>query len=173
MNFRKYEFQTWTELNDFISVNKAQLIGRKIDEYYCYGGCMNMGSAEPIVLVIGNLCVCLDYLFLSSITIHTFSKETFKSDISLNFLYKDTCCSRNLRFAIMLDEEFPLYDFRIEDISVDKFSHKFEINSSTGETRPEGGDYFSVIKFHMENEKKLCICAADAICDGWVDAWIE
>ncbi len=51
-----------------------------------------------------------------------------------------------------LDEEFPLYGIPIHDVMLGAFTTEFEINPVNGDTRPEGGNYFDVIRIIMEND---------------------
>ena len=37
----------------------------------------------------------------------------------------------------------------------------FECDAITGEIRPEGGDYFSVIRLHLDSGTVLYFCSAD------------
>ena len=62
---------------------------------------------------------------------------------------------------------------RIEGYEIEKFSEEYEINPSTGTTRPKGGDYFKKITFKLSNGKKLCICAEDVEVDGYCEIAIE
>ena len=64
-------------------------------------------------------------------------------------------------------------DTKIVDYELESFHDEYEINPSTGETRPEGGDYFKQISFILDNDNKLCICAEDSEVDGYCDTWVE
>ena len=171
--FNTYEFKTWTDFSDFIKDNKDSIVGQRINGLYWNGG-MGCGMSDgPIVFLLDKICICMEYYLLSDIVIYTFSQQQLNADMTLNFLYKDIPESRNVKHFVWLDETLPLRGRKIKDISLCKFSHKFEINPSTGETRPDGGDYFSTIVCNLDNGWKLCICAEAAIYDGYVDVWIE
>ena len=94
-----------------------------------------------------------------------------KNDRSLNFLYRDIPGSCKLETWVHEDEEFPYIGNVIEDIDVDCFSSEFEINPSTRETRPKGGDYFSTITVYLDDDKEFYICAASPICDGGIEVY--
>ena len=61
----------------------------------------------------------------------------------------------------------------IIDYELNHFTDEYIINPSDDQTRPEGGDYFKEIIFHLDNEKKLCICPQNAETDGYCDIWME
>ena len=60
---------------------------------------------------------------------------------------------------------------KVADITIERFSEEFEINGTTGETRPNGGDYFKTITVHIENGSRFYICGRDARDDGYLDVW--
>ena len=173
--YRKFEFKTWTEFSAFIEENKGKVIGKAIDGFYC--NCMltknYLFSDEPIVFVVGDMCICILYYSLSSITLYTFSRKDCGMDVPSDFLFENAPEDDGPRYYIPPCDDLPLCGVPISDITLRKFSHEFEINASTGETRPDGGDYFSTIVCDMENGKILCIRAEDAMFDGYVDIWVE
>ena len=61
----------------------------------------------------------------------------------------------------------------IKQITVDRFSHAFEINGATGEMKPDDGDYFSTIRIFLDNERVIGFQGCDAISDGYVYYWTE
>ena len=64
-------------------------------------------------------------------------------------------------------------DTKIVDYELESFHDEYEINPASGETRPEGGDYFKQISFILDDDNKLCICAEDSEVDGYCDVWVE
>ena len=75
-------------------------------------------------------------------------------------------------------EEFYFNDFNVKDkqiisFSLECFCDEYEINPSTGETRPEGGNYFREIAFNLDDGSRLKICAEDSLFDGYCDVWME
>ena len=171
-SIRKYRFRERTDFLVFLEENRSLFIDRKIKGFY-NGTAFGYGSDSPVVLEFDGHCVMFDYLFLSSIKIAVFPAELFDQDNTLNFLYWDIPESRKLYHPEFFDSDFPFYDCVIEDVQLDGFSQEFEINPSGTKTRPSGGDYFSVIRFLMDNGDAFCICAAPATCDGYVDTWAE
>ena len=167
---KKFEFTDATSFLAFLDEKIDKVIGQKICRYYS-DGFFNSFACGPVVFELENFSVIIRYSFYSDITIYVVDKEMVINDKSLNFLYKDTPESSKLETWVHEDEEFPYVGNTIEDIHVKCFSQEFEINPSTGETRPEGGDYFSTITIYLENDKEFYICAASPMCDGGIDVW--
>lgn len=69
--------------------------------------------------------------------------------------------------------EIDCYGKTIIDYELNKFSDEYIIEPSADITRPEGGDYFKEIIFHLDNNKKICICAENAETDGYCNIWME
>lgn len=69
--------------------------------------------------------------------------------------------------------EFDCYGESIIDFELNKFSDEYIIEPSSDTIRPDGGDYFKEIIFHLSNDKKICICAENAESDGYCDIWME
>ena len=61
----------------------------------------------------------------------------------------------------------------IVDYELESFNDEYIINPSDDTIRPQGGDYFKEIVFHLDNNKKLCICAENGEFDGECDIWLE
>lgn len=91
--------------------------------------------------------------------------------------YTDTKLLRNEDLQIINDEvcklELDYSNSYIIDYEIERFLDEYIINPRDDVTRPEGGDYFKEIIFHLSNNKKLCICAENAEFDGYCDIWIE
>ena len=62
---------------------------------------------------------------------------------------------------------------KLVDFEIIKFSEEYEINPSTEETRPAGGDYYREIIFKLDNGKTLTIVAQDSLSDGYMDIFIK
>ncbi len=62
---------------------------------------------------------------------------------------------------------------RIEGFEIGRLVGEYEINPSSGTVRPDNEDYFKKVTFKLSNGNNLCICAEDAISDGYCDIWIE
>ncbi len=168
-----YNFKYRADFLRFIEKNKNDLIGKRIRGFF-NDICYESGSCSPVVLMFDNYCIMLDYMFLSDIKIAVFPVELFEQDPTLLFVYKKENPDVRLTLYVeAFDPDFPFYDCMIEDISLDGFSHEFEVSAATGITRPAGGDYFSVIRVQMDNGRTMCICAASSICCGYLDTWTE
>ena len=69
--------------------------------------------------------------------------------------------------------DFDCYGEYIVDYELNRFSDEYIIDPVYDTTRPDGGDYFKEIIFHLSNKKKICICAENAEADGYCDIWME
>ena len=168
--FKKFTFTDATSFLAFLDANIDHVIGQKICRYYS-DGFFNDFACGPVVFELERFSVIIRYSFYSDITIYIADKEMVAGDRSLNFLYRDIPESCELETWVHEDEEFPYIGNVIEDIEVQCFSHEFEINPSTGETRPDGGDYFSKITVYLDHDEVLYICAASPMCGGGIDVW--
>ncbi|MCR4708747.1 MAG: hypothetical protein K5653_00645 [Clostridiales bacterium] len=167
---KEYKFYNAEPLIQFISDNKDKIIGQHIRKFYSTKAIMEM-SDIPIVFVLDDYSVIVSYFIYSDMTLHIVDSQIKGKEICLNFLYKDFPGSDILDERAFEIEDFAFIDQEISDIHIERFSHEFETNPSTGETRPEGGDYFSMITVDMCDGQKLHICAADTLYDGYVEFW--
>lgn len=62
---------------------------------------------------------------------------------------------------------------KIVSVDVRRFSEEFDIDFARGTCRPAGGDYFSTISITLDNGVRICLCGADALCDGYIELWAE
>lgn len=69
--------------------------------------------------------------------------------------------------------DFDCYGETIIDYELNRFSDEYIIEPSSDTTRPEGGDYFKELIFHLSNSKKICICPENAETDGYCNIWME
>ena len=169
MKIAEYRFMDATPLLNCIDKYKSDIIGRPIKAYYAmYSyGCMN---DQPIVFQFDHIAIAVFYFFYSDLTLYTFKPEQLTNDPSLSFLFEDDP-ERASDCYPLAKEDFPFIGCRIADVTVERFSEEFEINAATGETRPEGGDYFKKITVHLEDGRRFYICADDAISDGYIEIW--
>ena len=166
---KTFSFTEAAPLIDFIEKHKNSIVGKSIHAFYSSALFGDM-TDEPLAFEFDDFILVLQYFFYSDITIRTIEPNLFHSDESLNFLYKNIEWSRNVRHYIQ-KIDFPYNNAKIVDISIECFSEEFEINGATGETRPNGGDYFRTITIHLENGHQFHICALDAMADGYVRVW--
>jgi len=164
-----FSFTEAAPLISFIQKHKSELVGKCINCFYS-SNVFGSISDEPLVFEFDDFVLVLHYFFYSDMTIQIIDPELFHSDETLNFLYRDIWESRHVHHYIQ-KIDFPYTNCKITDITVEQFSEEFEINGATGETRPDGGDYFKMITVHLENGKQFYICALDAISDGYVEIW--
>lgn len=164
-----YSFMEATPLIGFIEERKKDIIGKPIVKYYSLTlyGCM---SDEPVAFEFEDLTIVLFYFIYSNLTLRILDPHLLHANPDLNFLYKDVPESRNVRHYLE-EREFPFVGCKVADITIERFSEEFEINGTTGETRPDGGDYFKAITVHMENGSRFYICGRAAMYDGYLDVW--
>lgn len=153
----------------YITQNKERIIGKRIVGYYSDAWFGSMAE-NPIVFEMEDYCIIVRYYWLSSVTLYIVDTDTFKNDMSLNFLYKDVPGSRNVTEWVYKCDA-PFIGKKIVDIQVDRFSEGFEMNPATGELHPDGGDYFSVITVFLDDGSCFHVCAADFIYDGYIETW--
>ena len=164
-----FEFYNAEPLLAFIKQNRDRIIGQHIRHFYSSAPFGEM-SDTPLAFELDDYSIVLSYYFYSAMDLYVVDSQSLRKDLSLNFLYRDIPESRNLRYRIS-EVEFPYIGQAITDIRLVRFSHEFEINPSTGETRPDGGDYFSVITIVLSSSQEFNICAATTICDGYIEIW--
>ena len=114
-----------------------------------------------------------NYLIFDDDTILKFNYNWF-SMIDIELTSKE--CLRKTELESLKDiENFELdcYGTTIIDYELNRFSDEYIIEPSSDTIRPEGGDYFKEIIFHLSNGKKLCICAENAESDGYCNIWLE
>ena len=166
---KHFKFDTAEPLLRFLYQNKERIIGQHIRRFYSSTAFGEM-SATPLAFELDDYSIVISYYFCSSMNLYVVDSDSLKNDLSLNFLYQDKPESRNLRQWIS-EAKFPYLGQAVEDICISRFSHEFEINPSTRETRPDGGDYFSAITVVLSSGREFNICAADSICDGYIEIW--
>lgn len=114
-----------------------------------------------------------NYLIFEDDTVLKFDYNWFSMiDIEITNLK----CLRDSEIeAIKSGDNFDLdcYGETIKDFELNKFSDEYIIEPSSDTIRPDGGDYFKEIIFHLSNGKKICICAENAESDGYCNLWME
>jgi hypothetical protein len=170
----KYDWINFKEakpLIDFINLNKAQIINQSIKGIYCTSsplfsnGRKSAWMDTPLILIISNYEIVIDYMFYSDLSIMIKPLQNSVSEYEKEYEYGSLLANCKPYWNAPENLE-------IEDIEVTRFDSEFEINPSTGKTRPKGGDYFSVIALRLKDNKKLCICAQDSMSDGYMDIWV-
>ncbi|MBR3362179.1 MAG: hypothetical protein IKG39_12640 [Lachnospiraceae bacterium] len=174
----KFEFLEATPLIDFVEKNKSKIIGHTLTGFYmdiwpAVGRCQI--SDMPMIIEMDECCLVVNYLIPSSMEITIAQKDEIEQDEEYIWIMDRRNVIRNF-----FGEEFGLDKMRgrieghiVETIEIKRFSEEFEINGSTGETRPEGGDYFSTIRIILDSGMAICFCGSDAINDGYIEAWLE
>lgn len=162
-NNKEYYFDNFNELSNFL-FEMLKLIKNKeildiVSDTPLFGIIDNGKSLDGKVIIKfeDNTALKLNYLWWSKIHIEFIDNyKKYTKDI----------------------EEFYFDDFNVKDkqiisFSLECFCDEYEINPSTGETRPEGGNYFREIAFNLDDGSRLKICAEDSLFDGYCDVWME
>lgn len=186
----KYDFTEAEPLLRFIDENRDKIIGQHIRGFYSvglfagYSDFYNMTENEPddwvfytllsggetdcpIAFRLDDFCIVVEYYFISELGLYITDTDSLISDLSLNFLFKDIPESSALSYNLK-KTEFPYTDKEISDIQIERFSEEFEIDPSTGETCPDGGDYFSTITVTFTDNERMHIHGGDADDDGYM-----
>ena len=175
---REYSFTEATPLIDFLDKYSGRIIGNQIKNFYVdfwpnYG--RYSLSDRPVVLELNDCFVVISYLIPSDIGIIVGTED----EVSQN---KDAADMINIKNVLVdyYDTEFSrgvkkeeIENCKIIKVEVERFSCAFECNPVTEEIRPDGGDYFSTIRMHLDSGVTLCFCGADSITDGYVEVWCE
>lgn len=172
---KTFHFEEAKPLLKFIELHYKEIIGHRIKTLYISywpETDRHIMSDEPVVLEMDNGCIMLEYLAYSDLTITIGSKDELKQqdDVDVVMNYRE-----EIPNYFEFDDSVKKDDIEgreVVDITVDRFSHAFEYNIR-GDERPEGGDYFSTIRLHLDNGLKLCFCGADAEADGYIFSWCE
>ena len=162
-----FAFDNAEPLLMFIDQHKDRIMGQHI-RHFCSSAAFGEMAETPLAFELDDYSIVISYYHLSSVDLYLVDTPSLKNDLSLNFLHRENPESRNLREWIS-EEKFPYIGQAIKDIRIDRFSHEFEINPSTGETRPDGDDYFSKITVVLSSGQEFNICAADTFCDGYIE----
>ena len=118
-------------------------------------------DAQNYIVFEDNTVLKFDYRWFSLIDIRLTEVECLHKNEQEWFVNSD----------MLLDLDYA--NSTIIDYELNHFTDEYIINPSDDQTRPEGGDYFKEIIFHLDNEKKLCICPQNAETDGYCDIWME
>lgn len=117
----------------------------------------------------------VNYLIFDDNTILKFNYNWF-SMIDIELTQLDSLREAEIKgLEERKDEQFDFdcYGETIVDFELNRFNDEYIIEPSSDTIRPEVGDYFKEIIFHLSNGKKICICAENAEFDGYCDIWLE
>ncbi len=175
---REYSFTEATPLIEFLDKYQDKIVGNHIKNFYVdfwpnYGRCSL--SDCPVVLELDDCFVVISYLIPSDIGIMVGTKNELSAnkDVADMIDIKNVLVDYyNQEFSLGVKKE-EIENCKITKIDVERFSSAFECNSATEEIRPEGGDYFSTIRLHLDSGTILCFCGADSITDGYIEVWCE
>ena len=175
---RKFHFIEATTLVTLIEAYKSKIIGKRLKNLYVdfwpdYGH--HSSFSAPIILELGSNYFVINYGVTSDMTVIVGTKDEIQQDRFVTQMLQnkeeddENYYSGPFECGATKDE----IDGRIiKRISVKRFSDSFE-SDIYGNRRPKGGDYFSVIRLHLDSGTVLCFCGASGICDGYTDIWCE
>ena len=162
----------------FIEENRKAIIGHVLiySSVYFWHARFNAGLFdEPLILESDNGFVDIDFRYPSEMTITVGTKDEFLRSRNYEKILRNRkpisayIGTKSYGGAVTDCSE----DFTIVDIEVERFSHAFECEPSSGTIRPAGGDYFSAIILMFRNGRKLHIQGSDAANDGYTEVWQE
>lgn len=174
MKNHEYYIDEFKTLKIFIEKLFNEIKNKKIEYIYTLGGTTggvvkeySAYDASDYVYVVfdDDSVIKFQYNFFSMMYITYTDLDSLREEEKMN-LSDDRevlLCKLNLEY----DKS------KIVDYEIEQFSDEYIIEPSSDMTRPEGGDYFKEIIFHLDNDKKLCICAQNAEFDGYCDVWVE
>ena len=172
---KKYTFIEATPLLSFLEENKSKIVGHILKHLFANfwpdKGRYSM-SDEPFIIELDDCFILIQYLIPSDITFYVGSEDEIRqidNDILRIKEYVNDYYGEEFGSG---EKKEDIEDNVIRDITVERFSHAFEYNIR-GDMRPEGGDYFSTIRLHLESGKTLCFVGDDAIVDGYIRYWCE
>lgn len=169
MKIREYTFYEAEPFLKFIEENIDKLAGKEIKRVYT-DGVFGSITDTPVAFEFEDVCIVVEYFFYSDIKLTVTDPKTFYEDESFEYV----------RGARSVDTEasdwdkdmlFPYIGRSVKDAALERFSEEFEINGATGETRPDGGDYFKTIAVFFDNGMQFFICGQDAMDDGYMRLW--
>ena len=175
-----YRFYNATELINFLESNKSRYEGKVLKEVYtdfgnCYIPFRRQLTDNPVILQIDDLYVAVNCYVPSDLNIiagkfddvYDYSDERWVLDNSLD------CDDEPVHEFMDRPPASDIKNHKIVSVDVKRFSDEFDIDYARGVCRPNGGDYFSTISITLDNGVKICICGADAMCDGYIELWAE
>ena len=168
-------FTEATPLIDYIEKYREEIVGHTLKHLfinYWPGKNGASSSDEPVILELDSICLLIEYLVLSNLTIKIGSLEEIKNEDGAEKII--TIRDHIINYFEFCDDvkREDIEGQVITDITVDRFSHSFEYNIQ-GDEHPDGGDYFSTIRVSLKNGLTLCMRGDDAICDGYICYWCE
>ena len=169
---------TFTEaesLLGFLEKHKSKIVGHKLKHlfanYWPEKGRYSL-SDEPFIIELDDCFIMIQYLIPSDITFFIGSEEEIRPIDEGILDIKERLVDYYVEEFERGEKKEDIEDNVILDVSVERFSHAFEYNIH-GDMRPEGGDYFSTIRLHLESGKSLCFVGDEALADGYIRYWCE
>lgn len=167
----KYYIDEYKTFNEFVNELLIKIKDKKIKSFVSLCGLYwteQLDFAEKVYDTDAE-----NYIIFEDDTVLKFQYNWF-SMIDIELTHKD--CFKKTELESLKDlENFDLdcYGTTIVDYELNRFCDEYIIEPSSDTIRPEGGDYFKEIIFHLSNGKKLCICAENAESDGYCNIWLE
>ena len=177
MEQKIYTFTEATPLVQWLEEHRDWFVGHRLERINMSPSISNgvLRLEYPLFLVLDDHCICVDYMVVSELQLLTADRN--------DFLVGEECDAYGKRevffqsrlpeqddLRLLWDPRFPAMGQRIMDVRVERFSEGFE--DWEGDIKPDG-DYFSTLRFLLEDGTILCIRGEMPIDDRWMDVWLE
>ncbi len=173
---QRYSFSEATGFLVFIEKHFDMLVGHVLAELFTDRWPLinhEIITDEPIILRIDDCYIVINYFIPSDIELIIGSKEEIAQYDGNGIIN-----TKNV-FTDYYNEEFSdgipknlIEGCLIQNIELERFSKSFECNIQ-GDVRPDGGDYFSTIRFFLDSGTILCLCGSSSKDDGYCRIWCE
>ena len=166
----EYFIDNFKILNDYINEFTLLVKNKKIIKFIPYSAfSIHSNITSDLVYTTDEQ----NYLVFEDNSILVFNYNIF-SMISISFTNYENLNAVEKKI-IDTENSFDLdfYNQTIIDYELNHFKDEYIINPATDETRPNGGDYFKELIFHLSNNKKICICPEHIESDGYCSIWME
>ena len=162
---KQYKFTEAQPLIDFIDRFKQETIGHTLVGYH--SDLWPIGrkwiTDLAIILEMDDYCIAFATFFLSELELTIGKKEEMETDADL----RDMLHERGFPEDEYAETKHLVEGCKVLSVSVERFSDAFIVSECTEEVRPEGGDYFSVIRLCLDSGTTLCYCGYDEYTEYW------
>lgn len=172
---KEFQFEEAEPFLAFINANREHFIGHEIKELftqYWIPRTEDISSDEPVVFVMDDCCIVVDFFFPSDITISIGTREEIQEDTSLSSVMNTKKAVHDY-YGCELDWGVKKEDIegcKIIGVELERFTEWPDMEIIQ---RPKIGDYFSTVRISLSSGKTLCLSGDSSIADGYVLLWCE